>query len=209
MNYRKIPQIVADKLKPLEAYIYLVLASKSDYETNESNVNEDTLAELAGLSRETISTHICDFDKKGVIKKITERRKGDSGAFLFNHYYLYTENYSLISMDLLKEPIKRELIGFLVQLKLRCYNFTNLCKYSVRGLADTLVYSDSTVGRYLKEAEDLGYVKRDKKGIRLLNSNLFIIDEKSEYEFVREFYPESLTDEEILNHKLSSSPLRW
>ena len=165
MNYRKIPQIVADKLKPLEAYIYLVLASKSDYETNESNVNEDTLAELAGLSRETISTHICDFDKKGVIKKITERRKGNSGAFLFNHYYLYTENYSLISMDLLKEPIKRELIGFLVQLKLRCYNFTNLCKYSVRGLADTLVYSDSTVGRYLKEAEDLGYIKRDKKGI--------------------------------------------
>ena len=208
MNYRKIPQIVADKLKPLEAYIYLVLASKSDYETNESNVNEDTLAELAGLSRETISTHICDFDKKGVIKKITERRKGDSGAFLFNHYYLYTENYSLISMDLLKEPIKRELIGFLVQLKLRCYNFTNLCKYSVRGLADTLVYSDSTVGRYLKEAEDLGYIKRDKKGIRLLNSNLFIIDEKSEYELVREYYPESLTDEEILNHKISPSPLR-
>lgn len=209
MNYRKIPQIVADKLKPLEAYIYLVLASKSDYETNESNVNEDTLAELTGLSRETISTHICDFDKKGVIKKITERRKGNSGAFLFNHYYLYTENYSLISMDLLKEPIKRELIGFLVQLKLRCYNFTNLCKYSVRGLADTLVYSDSTVGRYLKEAEDLGYIKRDKKGIRLLNSNLFIIDEKSEYELVREYYPESLTDEEILNHKLSPSPLRW
>lgn len=209
MNYRKIPQIVADKLKPLEAYIYLVLASKSDYETNESNVNEDTLAELAGLSRETISTHICDFDKKGVIKKITERRKGDSGAFLFNHYYLYTENYSLISMDLLKEPIKRELIGFLVQLKLRCYNFTNLCQYSVRELAGTLNYSKSTVERYLQEAESSGYIKRDKKGIRLLNSNLFIIDEKSEYEFVREFYPESLTDEEILNHKLSPSPLRW
>ena len=209
MNYRKIPQIVADKLKPLEAYIYLVLASKSDFETYESNVNEDILAEETGLCRETISTHICDFDKKGVIKKITERRKGDSGAFLFNHYYLYTENYSLISMDLLKEPIKRELIGFLVQLKLRCYNFTNLCQYSVRELAGTLNYSKSTVERYLQEAESSGYIKRDKKGIRLLNSNLFIIDEKSEYEFVREFYPESLTDEEILNHKLSPSPLRW
>ena len=101
MNYRKIPQAVADKLRPLEAYVYLVLASKSDYETNESNVNEDTLAELTGLRRETISKHICEFDKKRIIKKITERRKGDSGAFLFNHYYLYTDNYSLISMDLL------------------------------------------------------------------------------------------------------------
>ena len=209
MNYRKIHQIVADKLKPLEAYIYLVLASKSDYETNESNVNEDTLAELVGLRRETISKHINDFARKGIIRMVTERRKGDSGAFLFNHYYLYTDNYSLISMDLLNEPISRELIGFLVQLKLRCYNFTNLCQYSVRDLADTLVYKKSTVGRYLKEAEELGYIKRDKKGIQLLNTNLFIIDKKSEYELVKEFYPESLTDEEIVNHKISPSPLRW
>jgi DNA-binding MarR family transcriptional regulator len=186
-----------------------VLASKSDYETNESNVNEDTLAELTGLRREIISKHICEFDKKRIIKKITERRKGDSGAFLFNHYYLYTENYSLISIDLLKEPISRELIGFLVQLKLRCYNFTNLCQYSVRDLADTLVYSKSTVDRYLIEAEKLGYIKRDKDGIHLLNEKLFIIDNKSVYELVREYYPEVLTDVEIANHKISSSPLRW
>lgn len=209
MNYRKIPQSVADKLKPLEAYVYLVLASKSDFETNESNVNEDTLAKVANLRRETISTHINKLAKTGIIKKITERRKGDSGAFLFNHYYLYTDNYSLISMDLLKEPIKRELIGFLAQLKLRCYNFTNLCQYSGRGLAETFVYEKSTVQRYLKVAEELGYIKRDKEGIRLLNDKLFIIDKKSEYELVREFYPESLTDEEIANHKISPSPLRW
>ncbi len=209
MNYRKIPQAVADKLKPLEAYVYLVLASKSNFKTNESNVNEDTLAEVAKLTRETISVHICNLDEKGIIKKITERKKGGSGAFKFNRYYLYTDNYSLISMDLLKEPIRRELIGFLVQLKLRCYNFTNLCQYSIRGLADTLVYEKSTVQRYLKEAEELGYIKRDKDGIKLLNDKLFIIDEKSEYELVREFYPESLTDEEIANHKISSSPLRW
>ena len=209
MNYRKIPQAVADKLKPLEAYIYLVLASKSDYETNESNVNEDTLAELVGLRRETISKHINDFAREGIIRMVTERRKGDSGAFLFNHYYLYTDNYSLISMDLLNEPISRELIGFLVQLKLRCYNFTNLCQYSVRDLADTLVYKKSTVGRYLKEAEELGYIKRDKDGIHLLNEKLFIIDVKSVYELVREYYPEVLTDVEIANHKILSSPHRW
>jgi DNA-binding transcriptional ArsR family regulator len=209
MNYRKIPQAVADKLRPLEAYVYLALASKSDYETEESSVNEDTLAELTGLRRETISIYITKFDKERINKKITECRKGDSGAFKFNHYYLYTDNYSLISMDLLKEPIRRELIGFLVQLKLRCYNFTNLCQYSIRELADTFVYERSTVQRYLKEAEELGYIKRDKDGIHLLNKKLFIIDEKSVYELVREFYPEVLTDVEIANHKISSSPLRW
>jgi CTP-dependent riboflavin kinase len=209
MNYRKIPQSVADKLRPIEAYVYLALASKSDYETNESKVNEDTLAELTGQRRETISKYITKFDNERIIKKITERRKGDSGAFLFNHYYLFTDNYSLVSMELLKEPIKRELVGFLIQLKLRCYNFTNLCQYSVRDLANTFVYSKSTVDRYLIEAEELGYIKRDKNGIHLLNEKLFIIDEKSEYELVREYYPESLTDEEIVNHKISPSPLRW
>ena len=209
MNYRKIPQAVADKLRPLEAYVYLALASKSNYETDESNVNEDTLAELTGLRRETISKYITKFDNERIIKKITERRKGDSGAFLFNHYYLYTDNYSLISMDLLKEPIRRELIGFLVQLKLRCYNFTNLCQYSVRDLADTLVYTKSTVDRYLIEADELGYIKRDKDEIHLLNEDLFIVDKKSVYELVKEYYPESLTDEEIANHKISPSPLRW
>ena len=209
MNYRKIPQAVADKLKPLEAYVYLILASKTDFKTNESNVNEETLAEESGLRRETISKHINKLDKERIIKKIPERIKGDRGPFLFNRYYLFTDNYKLISMDLLKEPIRRELIGFLVQLKLRCYNFTNLCQYSVRELADTLVYGKSTVGRYLQEAETLGYIKRDKKGIRLLNPSLFIIDEKSEYELVKELYPESLTDEEIANHKISPSPLRW
>ena len=209
MNYRKIPQAVADKLRPIEAYVYLALASKSDFNTNESNVNEDTLAELTGLTRETISKYICTFDEERIIKKTAERRKGDSGAFKFNHYYLYTDNYSLISMDLLKEPIRKELIGFLVQLKLRCYNFTNLCQYSVRDLADTLVYTKSTVDRYLIEAEKLGYIKRDKNGIYLLNEKLFIIDEKSAYELVREYNRETLTDEEIANHKISSSPLRW
>lgn len=207
MNYRKIPQAVADKLRPIEAYVYLLLASKSDYNTNESNVNEDTLAEEAKCCRETISKYINIFDKKRIIKKITERKKGDSGTFWFNHYFLFTDNYSLISMDLLKEPIRRELIGFLVQLKLRCYNYTNLCQYSVRGLADTLVYSKSTVERYLQEAEDLGYIKRDKNGIHLLNEKLFIIDKKSDYELVREFYPEILTDEEIINHKID--PHLW
>ena len=90
-----------------------------------------------------------------------------------------------------------------------CYNFSNNCKYSIRELADTLAYSSSTVGRYIKEAEDLGYIKRGKEGITLLNSDLFIIDKKSEYELVKEYFSETLTDEEIINHKISSSPLRW
>ena len=200
MNYRKIPQLVADELKPLEAYLYLLLASKSDYNTLESKVNQSTLAELSGLNIKTIRNHLNKMESKGIIRVQRDRKVGASGAFKFNTYYLSDENYSLISVDLLNEPIRKELIGFLVQLKLRCLNFTNICRYSVRDLADTLPYSKSTVDRYLIEAEEKGYIKRDQKGIMLLDKNLFIVDEKSVYELTRELYPEILTDEDRRDH---------
>ena len=200
MNYRKIPQLVADELRPLEAYTYLLLASKSDYNTLESKVNQSTLAEQSNLDVKTIRNHLNKMENKGIVTVQRERKVGASGIFKFNTYHLSDENYSLISVDLLNEPIKKELIGFLVQLKLRCLNFTNLCRYSVRDLADTLPYSKSTVDRYLIEAEEKGYVKRDKQGIMLLDKNLFIVDEKSVYELTREFYPEILTDEDIRDH---------
>ena len=196
MNYRKIPQSVADELRPLEAYTYFLLASKSDYNTLESKVNQSTLAEQSGLNIKTIGNHLNKMESKGIISVQRDRKVGASGAFKFNTYHLTDENYSLISVDLLNEPIRKELIGFLVQLKLRCWNYSNLCRYSVRELADTLPYSKSTVDRYLIEAEQKGYIRRNEKGILLVNTNLFIVDKMSEFELIRRLCPEILTDED-------------
>jgi DNA-binding MarR family transcriptional regulator len=196
MNYRKITQLVADELRPLEAYTYFLLASKSDYNTLESKVNQSTLAELSGLNIKTIGNHLNKMESRGIITVQRDRKVGVSGAFRFNTYHLTDENYSLISVDLLNEPIRKELIGFLVQLKLRCWNYSNLCRYSVRELADTLPYSKSTVDRYLIEAEQKGYIRRNEKGILLVNTNLFIVDKMSEFELIRRLCPEILTDED-------------
>lgn len=46
MNYRKITQLVADKLTPAEAYTFFCLASMSDFNTYESSVNQDTLTKI-------------------------------------------------------------------------------------------------------------------------------------------------------------------
>ena len=200
MNYRKITQLVADELRPLEAYTYLLLASKADYNTLESKVNQSTLAELSGLNIKTIGNHLNKMESRGIITVQRDRKVGASGAFKFNTYYLTDENYSLISVDLLNEPIRKELIGFLVQLKLRCWNYSNLCRYSVRELANTLPYSKSTVDRYLIEAERKGYIRRNEKGIILVNTNLFIVDKMSEFELIRRLYPEILTDEDYRDH---------
>jgi hypothetical protein len=63
-------------------------------------------------------------------------------------------------------------------------------------LADTLPYGKSTVDRYLIEAERKGYIKRNEKGIILVNTNLFIVDKMSEFELIRRLCPEILTDED-------------
>ena len=76
MNYRKIPQSVADELRPLEAYTYFLLASKSDYNTLESKVNQSTLAELSDLDIKTIRNHIRKFESKGIIKTDQSRKVG-------------------------------------------------------------------------------------------------------------------------------------
>jgi hypothetical protein len=48
----------------------------------------------------------------------------------------------------------------------------------------------------LIEAELKGYIKRNEKGIILVNTNLFIVDKMSEFELIRRLCPEILTDED-------------
>ena len=73
------------------------------------------------------------------------------------------------------------------------------------------LYTKENVTSIYPNGTDISNYKLTNKQIDEFskNTNLFIIDEKSTYELVKELYPESLTDIEIMNHKISSSPLRW
>ena len=196
MNYRKITTRVADCLKPLQAYIYLGLAMKSDYETLYSNVNEDTLAEYLDVHSNTISKNILYFQREGLIhinrQNYPDKRK--------NSYQLNGEHYVLIDEQLLREPISRELKGFLVLLKCRCLNSTNVCLYSGRKLADTLCLKKSRVNYYLNQAEELGYIKRKRNTITLTRDDIFIVTNETDIAQWRRFYPEVILDEDFDEH---------
>lgn len=58
MNYRKITSRITGILSLPETYTFYCMALKSDFETMESFVNEETLAELEGLNLRTIQRHI-------------------------------------------------------------------------------------------------------------------------------------------------------
>lgn len=71
MFYRKIAEDII-KLKPKEVVTYLVLALKSDYNTLQSMVNEETLAKELNTSLSTIKRHIKTFKDMHLIEVDTK-----------------------------------------------------------------------------------------------------------------------------------------
>lgn len=201
MNYRRITEKIADKLNLSESYTFYCLAMKSDFNSLESHVMQETLAKVVGVDVSTIQRHLYKFKEEGLVDIESKYIKGKTNPIKINVYRLTDENYKYITDQLLKEPISNELKGFLLLLKCRCYNCTNDCQYSVRGLADTLQIGKSTVDKYLKLAEESGYIKRDKKkGITIIREDIFIPAKESLYYAVSKTYPEYLTDEDINEH---------
>lgn len=217
MNYRKLNNRIAEVLSPSECYTYFCLTLKSDYETLESNVKEETLAEYAGVSTSTIQRHITKFYDEGLIWIDRETNIKNQLIFKKNHYTLLYDfsihddgfvHWIMIDEKLVEEPISNELKGFLIMLKIRCLNYTNVCGYSVRALADTLSIGKSMVDKYLQQAEKQGYVKRDKKkkNIALLRDDIFIIARETDIHKLRNFCAEAVCDDDYdsKGHYISS-----
>ena len=219
MNYRKLNNGIAEVLSPAECYTYFCLTLKSDFETLESNVNQDTLAEYVGVSTSTIQRHLAKIEEGGFIWVDRKTHKDNKNIFKKNHYTLLYDfsiygddcgfvHWVMVGEKLVREPISNELKGFLIMLKIRCLNYTNTCGYSVRGLADTLSIGKTMVDKYLQQAEELGYVKRNKKkrNIELLRDDIFIIARETDIHKLRVFYPEAIADEDYdsKGHYISS-----
>ena len=209
MNYRKLNNGIAEVLSPAECYTYFCLTLKSDYETLESNVKQETLAEYVGVSISTIQRHLAKMYDEGFIWIDRDTHKKDENVFKKNHYLLLYDlsvhdnecdltHWVMVDEKLVREPISNELKGFLIMLKIRCLNYTNVCAYSVRALAETLSIGKTMVDRYLIQAEELGYIKRNKKkkNITLLRDDIFIIARETDIHKLRNFCAEAVCDED-------------
>lgn len=205
--------MIGKYLSLTEAYTYFCLAIKSDRENLQSKIKQENLAKYIcdnahttkdTISVSTIKNHLNKFVEKDLMTKETQVLEGNKGTFKTNTYYLTDLHYVLIDEALVKEPISNDLKGFLILLKTRCINSTNLCKYSIRELAETLAVGKSTVGKYLKLAEEAGYIKRDSNGITLLNDNIFIVTRETKLSEMKRFYCEAITDADYSNQQFGS-----
>lgn len=67
IQYRKITELIAGRLKPKEAYLFYCMALKSDFITNESYITQDSLAKYYGIK---------DVDQIRVIGYMSSNQKG-------------------------------------------------------------------------------------------------------------------------------------
>lgn len=198
LSYRKITSRIAGKLDLLEAYLFYCLALCSDCYTLESNVKQETLTNFYGIKKtDQIRKWLKKFEDLRLINQHKHSFCGQYGSFDRCKYKLSEEHYVLISNSLYSKQISKELKGFLVLLKCKCLNGTNTTLYSQNRLAEELNLSPSTISRKMQEAIKLGYVKKDKKGIHLLDDKMFIITNETQIAILKNVYPEILTDEDI------------
>lgn len=157
------------------------------------------------MSQSTIQEHITKFERERLVMVNRQINKDDDKIFRKNKYRLLYDkaddgspcHFVYLDGELINAPIKKELKGFLILLKIRCLNYTNTCAYSVRELADTLTIGKSMVDNYLRMAEEVGFIKRNrkKKTIQLINDEIFIVARETDISTIRNLYPEVISDD--------------
>jgi DNA-binding MarR family transcriptional regulator len=165
-----------------------------------SYAKQETLANFFGIKKvDQIRDYLYRFEKLGLIEIDKFDVQGQYGKFNRCTYKLDNEHFVEIGSQLYSEDISKELKGFLILLKCKCYNGSNTCGYSQAALADELNLSPSTVSKRINEGIAKGYIKKDKKGIHLLRDDIFKITNETEIGFWKCVYPSIITDEDIAN----------
>lgn len=198
MNYRKITEQIRNN-SPLEAYIFLGL---SYYNLGkEIYPNIDTLSDKLQVDRKAIIRALQGFQKQGMIN-ITKK---SFNGHIKNFYAISDNNYRLIDMQLLDEPITREVKGFLVKLYCCTFNNDTYLTYTNKELSEILKMSSETIRKYLPKCKDYIKIKRkgNKRIIDFTRTDIFIPTRKNIIDEVKLIYPEILTDEDIRNRRIS------
>lgn len=177
-DYRIFPLRAGKLLAHSEAYSYLLLLFKTDYETGRSNVLLETLARETGFSEATVSSHLHRAQELGLVDITRQYIKPDRGApKTKNFYQVYFPQKDFIIVDRsflgLRIPLaelKQEtaLKGFLLQLKCLCLNNCNLTYYSLHEMAKVLKISYGTIQKYMSLAIAYGLVERLDGAYRVL-----------------------------------------
>ena len=197
MNYTTLSKEIGACLNPLQAYIYLGLCLHTDFKSDVSSINQDTLAKFLKCDVGTVQRALQMF-KENHLLAIHRDRYGWREK---NRYRLNRSNWFGVYRKILEEDIPREQIGFLLLLKSLCYSHCNYTDYYGRNLQEMMVLKQSMIDNYLRALEAKQYIKRDrkKKRIMILRDDLFLKTEESEKEKIMKLCPEVMGDNDYID----------
>ena len=197
MNYTTLSKEIGACLNPLQAYIYLGLCLHTDFKSDMSSINQDTLAKFLQCDVGTVQRAL-QMCKENNLLTIHQDRYGWREK---NRYKLIRTNWFGVYRKILEEDIPREHIGFLLLLKSLCYSHCNYTDYYGRNLQEMMVLKQSMIDNYLRALEAKQYIKRDKKKkrITILRDDLFLKTEESEKEKIMKLCPEVMGDDDYID----------
>lgn len=197
MDYTTLSKEIGAYLNPLQAYIYLGLCLHTDFKSDMSSINQDTLAKFLKCDVGTIQRAL-QMCKENNLLTIHQDRFGWREK---NRYRLNRSNWFGVYRKILEEDIPREQIGFLLLLKSFCYSHCNYTDYYGRNLQEMMVLKQSMIDNYLRALEAKQYIKRDrkKKRIMILRDDLFLKTEESEKEKIMKLCPEVMGDNDYID----------
>ena len=197
MDYTTLSKEIGAYLSPLQAYIYLGLCLHTDFKSDVSSINQDTLAKFLKCDVGTVQRAL-QMCKENNLLTIHQDRYGWREK---NRYKLIRTNWFGVYRKILEEDIPREQIGFLLLLKSLCYSHCNYTDYYGRNLQEMMVLKQSMIDNYLRALEAKQYIKRDrkKKRITILRDDLFLKTEESEKEKIMKLCPEATGDNDYID----------
>lgn len=171
-GYRLFPINLGKLLLHKEAYAYLSLLFKSDYNTGESNVLLETLSKEVGYDTETVSSYLHKAKEQGYVNIIRKYIKGENEEPKTKNFYkvqIPSKDFIMVSRDFINLhfdnlPLKEEtdIKGFILLIKCICLNNCNLTFYSLRDMAEHLSISYGTIQKYMNKCIELNLIERHK-----------------------------------------------
>lgn len=172
-GFRLFPINIAKHLNNKEAYTYLVLLFKSDFETGESNVLLETLSKETGYMSETVSNYLHKAEECKFVKITPHHGTKVNGSPKTKNYYKVvkpTKDFIIVNrefLDLHFESLslkeETDLKGFILLVKCLCLNNCNLTYYSLREMDKYLKISYSTIQSLMKKCRELNLIVYDDK----------------------------------------------
>ena len=173
--YRVFPVNFGKEFSNKEAYIYLLLLFKSDYNTGESNVLLETLSEEAGYDTDTISGYLHKAKEYvDITRQFIKAENGQPKTKNFYKVHIPSKDFIMVSRSFLDLHFNNltlreetDIKGFILLIKCICLNNCNLTFYSLREMAKRLKISYNTIQKYMRKCIELNLIERHKSYYRI------------------------------------------